>query len=313
MYTRCPSCRSEICFDAPANVESLPDGYKHRIKCPCCGVTIGVKINKVDTSVQPTYNPYNPQPLDQPAPYAGVADVAPVAPVAKVKPAKKSGLPRNLFILILSLALIAMSIVGYFVNTGAIEITEDNLWVNSFSYFDGISAWENLIDDPSSFSPDASLKQMLIEGYEQEGQPIPSDEELDEMVKEYYAEMPQMKTMMLLMFVMELAPMILFVIACLNFVVALISCIGKKYSRAYNKIFSFITFLLAVIVLVAPLMTLISGGMEGVSGFGDLIKAYFLDFVLEGQQYLLLVGAGLGLIQWIASFIFCFGMKRKQK
>ena len=47
MYTRCPSCRAEISFEPPANMESLPDGYKHRIKCPSCGVTIGVKINKI--------------------------------------------------------------------------------------------------------------------------------------------------------------------------------------------------------------------------------------------------------------------------
>ncbi|MCM1306315.1 MAG: hypothetical protein NC037_04945 [Bacteroides sp.] len=54
MYTRCPSCRSEISFDPPANKDSLPENYRHRIKCPSCGVTIGVKINQ------------NPQVLAQP-------------------------------------------------------------------------------------------------------------------------------------------------------------------------------------------------------------------------------------------------------
>ncbi len=54
MYTRCPSCRSEISFDPPANKDSLPENYRHRIKCPSCGVTIGVKINQ------------NPQILSQP-------------------------------------------------------------------------------------------------------------------------------------------------------------------------------------------------------------------------------------------------------
>lgn len=54
MYTRCPSCRSEISFDPPANKDSLPENYRHRIKCPSCGVTIGVKINQ------------NPQMLGQP-------------------------------------------------------------------------------------------------------------------------------------------------------------------------------------------------------------------------------------------------------
>ena len=61
MYTRCPSCRAEICFEPPANAANLPDGYKHRIKCPSCGVTIGVKLPNRDAiaSVQPTFTPAN--------------------------------------------------------------------------------------------------------------------------------------------------------------------------------------------------------------------------------------------------------------
>ncbi|HBW06002.1 MAG TPA: hypothetical protein DEF02_05510, partial [Clostridiales bacterium] len=91
MYTRCPSCRAEISFEPPANMESLPDGYKHRIKCPSCGVTIGVKINKIDTTpatlVQqaPAYT--QPQTNFEPV-YAN--EEAAAVPQSKVK-AKHSG------------------------------------------------------------------------------------------------------------------------------------------------------------------------------------------------------------------------------
>ncbi len=139
MYTRCPSCRSEISFEPPANMEALPDGYKHRIKCPCCGVTIGVKINKVDTAVvQPTYVPYNPQPqaINQ-APYAGMAEVAPVEKAN----AKKTGVCRNVFMMIFSLLFVAISVLGYLVNTGVLDID----FLYGLTLYDGITMWANVI------------------------------------------------------------------------------------------------------------------------------------------------------------------------
>ena len=46
MFTRCPSCGREIVFTPPENAEFLPDGYRHRLQCPNCGIAIGVKIPK---------------------------------------------------------------------------------------------------------------------------------------------------------------------------------------------------------------------------------------------------------------------------
>lgn len=46
MFTRCPSCKSEISFEPPENYEFLPDGYRHRLQCPNCGIAIGVRIPK---------------------------------------------------------------------------------------------------------------------------------------------------------------------------------------------------------------------------------------------------------------------------
>ena len=46
MFTRCPSCKSEISFEPPENFEFLPNGYRHRLQCPNCGIAIGVSIPK---------------------------------------------------------------------------------------------------------------------------------------------------------------------------------------------------------------------------------------------------------------------------
>lgn len=147
MYTRCPSCRAEISFEPPANMESLPDGYKHRIKCPSCGVTIGVKINKIDTTpatlVQqaPAYT--QPQTNFEPV-YAN--EEAAAVPQPKVK-AKHSGIGRNVTMMIMSLLFVALSVVGYLVNAGTIKTD-----LFGISWFDGISYWNMLIQDADAFS-----------------------------------------------------------------------------------------------------------------------------------------------------------------
>lgn len=147
MYTRCPSCRAEISFEPPANMESLPDGYKHRIKCPSCGVTIGVKINKIDatpaTLVQqaPAYT--QPQTNFEPV-YAN--EEAAAVPQTKVK-AKHSGIGRNVTMMIMSLLFVALSVVGYLVNAGTIKTD-----LFGISWFDGITYWDMLIQDADAFS-----------------------------------------------------------------------------------------------------------------------------------------------------------------
>lgn len=146
MYTRCPSCRAEISFEPPANMESLPDGYKHRIKCPSCGVTIGVKINKIDTApatlVQqaPAYT--QPQTNFEPV----YANEEAAAPQTKVK-AKHSGIGRNVTMMIMSLLFVALSVVGYLVNAGTIKTD-----LFGISWFDGITYWDMLIQDADAFS-----------------------------------------------------------------------------------------------------------------------------------------------------------------
>ncbi len=136
MYTRCPSCRAEISFEPPANMETLPDGYKHRIKCPSCGVTIGVKINKIDaapaTLVQQS-SAYNQQTSFEPV-YAEDTAQAPSKKAAKQD--KRSGVGRNITVMIMSLLFIAASVVGFLINSGTIKNP-----LLGFGVFDGISSW----------------------------------------------------------------------------------------------------------------------------------------------------------------------------
>ena len=218
MYTRCPSCRAEISFEPPANMESLPDGYKHRIKCPSCGVTIGVKINKIDTTpatlVQqaPAYT--QPQTNFEPV-YAN--EEAAAVPQTKVK-AKHSGIGRNVTMMIMSLLFVALSVVGYLVIAGTIKTD-----LFGISWFDGITYWNMLIQDADAFS---LLFSDVLGG------------------------------------ILTIIPMILFTLAGINFVVALVSACGKKYGRAYNLVMSVILEGLSVFMVFYPFISFNAEGEE---------------------------------------------------
>lgn len=144
MYTRCPSCRAEISFEPPANMETLPDGYKHRIKCPSCGVTIGVKINKIDTQAAALVQqaPAYTQPQTNFEPVYNNEETT----VAPAKKAKHSGVGRNIIMMLMSLLFVALTVVGYFVNTG--KIKNDLFGIGAF---DGISGWITLFKDTDFF------------------------------------------------------------------------------------------------------------------------------------------------------------------
>lgn len=265
MYTRCPSCRAEISFEPPANMESLPDGYKHRIKCPSCGVTIGVKINKIDTTpatlVQqaPAYT--QPQTNFEPV-YPN--EEAAAAPQTKVK-AKHSGIGRNVTMMIMSLLFIALSVVGYLVNAGTIE---NDLF--GIRYLDGISCWNAMIQDFATFKT--------------------------------YFDNPVVG-------ILTILPMIVFTLAGINFIVALVSACGKKYGRAYNLIMSIILAAGAIVLMFRPFLADL---VTDKTLYEGNILAFFLN-IIEGQQYMFFVSAGLGLLQLILGLCFCKSLKRKDK
>ncbi len=268
MYTRCPSCRSEISFEAPANINNLPDGYKHRIKCPNCGVTIGVKIPRQEAylQAQPTYTPQYPQatsyePVYQAAPVAAAPAKAEKA--AKVKADKKSGRGRNFVILLLSLAFVALSVVGYLIANGT--LADVPAWAQSISLFGGISLLANAEALGALF--EASIAVGIV----------------------------------------TILPLILFLVAALNAVVAFIALIGGKYGRAWNLISGLILAACAICMMFQLLLLMLAGGAE-VPAEG--VVEYFTSLI-EGQQYFAFVSAGLGVLQLLFSLIFLKSLKRK--
>ena len=217
MYTRCPSCRAQISFELPQSADSFPEGYKHKIKCPSCGVTIGVKIPRVEAAatVQPTYTPANPaasefEPTYQAAP--PVPETKAEAKAAK-KGNKKSGIVRNIFVMLFSLLFIAINVLTYLAAKGTLTLPD---WAAGLLSCDGIGKFELLIKDFESFK--GLFEASIIGG------------------------------------IFVVLQMLLFVVAGLNFLVAFIAACGKKYARAWNFISALILLACSVIIFFAPII-----------------------------------------------------------
>lgn len=243
MYTRCPSCRAEISFEPPLNAASLPDGYKHRIKCPSCGVTIGVKIPRVNaaTEIQPTYRPANPNATAF-EPVYNAAAVVGAENAVKAKPAKKKGRGRNFIMLLFSLAFVAFSVVAYLINTGVIAAEG---WVMSLAIFSGISGWESLCTEFEIFK--------------------------------LFMQSDSIGIILTL-----LVPMILFALAAINTLVSLISLIGGKYGRAYNLIMSALMGACACLLLFTTYITMGESGGNLGTYFKDVVITGEMYFWLVG-------------------------------
>lgn len=276
MYTRCPSCRAQISFELPQSADSFPEGYKHKIKCPSCGVTIGVKIPRVEAAatVQPTYTPANPaasdfEPTYQAAPPVPADSRADKKADKKAKAAeKKSGLPRNIFMMIFSLLFVALSTVAYLSQSGQPLAGKLPALMSGIENFNGISFIELLIKDFEA-----------VKGL----------------------DLPHI-------FVAAL-PSALFVLSGIVFIVALIAAIGKKYSRAWNFIASLIILAITVVMFLAPVIF-----AEG--NFVELCAAYFMDpdsGIIPTQKYFAFAGVALGLLQFLFSLFFLASMKKKIK
>lgn len=223
MYTRCPSCRAEICFEPPANAANLPDGYKHRIKCPSCGVTIGVKLPNRDAiaSVQPTFTPANPnafssEPIYSAAPYTPSAEDEKAAKKEARKAAaatKKSGLSRNITVFVFSALFIVCAVLGYLYTQG----TVDNGILSGFAYFDGVSVLKSIAQEPELYQ--AMFEADLASGF------------------------------------ISVLPVIFFLGALLTAALALVCMFAKKYFRIPNLILGLGMLVVAVCILCAPALT----------------------------------------------------------
>lgn len=156
MYTRCPSCRAEISFEPPANAASLPDGYKHKIKCPNCGVTIGVKIPRLDSAVQPTFTPQNPNAVASEPIYTAQAPVQEAQAPAKDKKAPY-GRAANIFVLIFSALLALVLGLAYLVNSGSIDVE----FLKGLAMFDPIAPVLLLVEGAAEFDIVATIIALI--------------------------------------------------------------------------------------------------------------------------------------------------------
>lgn len=137
MYTRCPSCRAEICFDPPANAANLPEGYKHKIRCPNCGVTIGVKIPSATAvaQTQPTFTPQNPYADRPEQAYRAEVRTEKADKFAGKVPKKLSGRPRSAGCFVFGVLLLATVILGYL----ATDMLGDIKLLQGLVFFDGLN------------------------------------------------------------------------------------------------------------------------------------------------------------------------------
>ena len=273
MYTRCPSCRAEICFQPPANAANLPDGYKHRIKCPNCGVTIGVKLPGRDAiaQVQPTFAPqnqgaYSPEPVYN----AGIAETVPAdAAAAKsssraaAKAQKKTGRSRNVMIFIFAALLVVCSVLGHFFLQGDIDIMQMSGLVN----YDGVTQLEMMAEDTTPFA-------LLFEESVADG-------------------------------LVAVLPTIFFLGSILTAAIALIGFIAKKYSRLLNLILALGMLAVSLCIVLYPFL------LTGMDGASEIMAEYFVN-IIESEEYLIFAPAGIGVLHVLFAFIFaCIPMKKK--
>ena len=282
MYTRCPSCRAEISFEPPRNLANLPQGYKHRIRCPNCGVTIGVKIpnTAVVASPAPTYSYENPNQQGYSDIEVGVgtpqtgAEQKAVEKSAKNAKKKSYGRGKALTLFIISLLFIAAAAISYLHTTGTnIPVVGDYV-----TLFNPIAFFKTIITDFSGFIQ--TLKDAAV-----------ADGILSTVLALVYM----------------VTPAIVFVFAGLTAITNLLVLIIGKYNsaaKAFNVIFGLLMFAFAVASFVLGFFLKAYGDV----GFVDYLKA-----IIANGDYIVYAIVGLTLINFILVCIFTGKTKREKQ
>lgn len=294
MYTRCPSCRAEISFQPPANAANLPDGYKHRVRCPNCGVTIGVKLPNRDAlaQVQPTFAPQNPNAhIAEPVYNAGIAETVP-ATASEARAARnagmKSGRSRNVMIFIFAALLLVCSVLGHFFaeqggatlddifggpsgeESSSEELTAGD-FLSALSAFDGAGMLQSIADGEMT----AGYIQAVFEESVADG-------------------------------LVMVLPVIFFLGTLITAALALVGFIVKKYPRFIHLILALGLLAVSACILFQPFLFSYAGEMEL-----DLAQ-YFMDTVIGEMKFLLLVPAIIGVLHTLFALIFLKSLKKKQ-
>lgn len=297
MYTRCPSCRAEICFQVPDNAANLPDGYKHKIKCPNCGVKIAVRLPNRDAiaAPQPTFMPQNPNAFPAEPVHTAPVDTAPVDEKAAKRQARaaaaanrKSGRSRNVMIFIFAALLLVCSLLGHFFadqggatmedimgdimgETGSSEELTAGDFLSALSAFDGAGMLEDIAGD--------------------------------EMTAEYIKAVFEENVADGLVTVL---PIIFFLGTLLTAALALVGFIAKKYPRLLHLILALGLLAVSACILFQPFLFSYAGELEL-----DLAQ-YFMETVIGDMNFLLLAPAAIGVLHTLFALIFLKSLKKKQ-
>lgn len=297
MYTRCPSCRAEICFQVPDNAANLPDGYKHKIKCPNCGVKIAVRLPNRDAiaAPQPTFMPQNPNAFPAEPVYTAPVDTAPVDEKAAKRQARaaaaanrKSGRSRNVMIFIFAALLLVCSLLGHFFadqggatmedimgdimgETGSSEELTAGDFLSALSAFDGVGMLEDIAGDEMT----AEYIKAIFEENVADG-------------------------------LVTVLPIIFFLGTLLTAALALVGFIAKKYPRLIHLILALGLLAVSACILFQPFLFSYAGELEL-----DLAQ-YFMETVIGDMNFLLLAPAAIGVLHTLFALIFLKSLKKKQ-
>lgn len=297
MYTRCPSCRAEICFQVPENAANLPDGYKHKIKCPNCGVKIAVRLPNRDAiaAPQPTFMPQNPNAFPAEPVHTAPVETAPVDEKAAKRQARaaaaanrKSGRSRNVMIFIFAALLLVCSLLGHFFadqggatmedimgdimgETGSSEELTAGDFLSALSAFDGVGMLEDIAGDEMT----AEYIKAIFEENVADG-------------------------------LVTVLPIIFFLGTLLTAALALVGFIVKKYPRLVHLILALGLLAVSACILFQPFLFSYAGELEL-----DLAQ-YFMETVIGDMNFLLLAPAAIGVLHTLFALIFLKSLKKKQ-
>ena len=293
MYTRCPSCRAEICFQVPDNAANLPDGYKHKIKCPNCGVKIAVRLPNRDAiaAPQPTFMPQNPNAFPAEPVHTAPVEAAPADEKAAKRQARaaaaanrKSGRSRNVMIFIFAALLLVCSLLGHFFadqggatmedimgETGSSEELTAGDFLSALSAFDGVGMLEDIAGDEMT----AEYIKAIFEENVADG-------------------------------LVTVLPIIFFLGTLLTAALALVGFIAKKYPRLIHLILALGLLAVSACILFQPFLFSYAGELEL-----DLAQ-YFMETVIGDMNFLLLAPAAIGVLHTLFALIFLKSLKKKQ-
>lgn len=297
MYTRCPSCRAEICFQVPDNAANLPDGYKHKIKCPNCGVKIAVRLPNRDAiaAPQPTFMPQNPNAFPAEPVHTAPVEAAPADEKAAKRQARaaaaanrKSGRSRNVMIFIFAALLLVCSLLGHFFadqggatmedimgdimgETGSSEELTAGDFLSALSAFDGVGMLEDIAGDEMT----AEYIKAIFEENVADG-------------------------------LVTVLPIIFFLGTLLTAALALVGFIAKKYPRLIHLILALGLLAVSACILFQPFLFSYAGEL------GLDLAQYFMETVIGDMNFLLLAPAAIGVLHTLFALIFLKSLKKKQ-